>query len=365
MSETRREIKVPPARRFREFRMRFMPIAIFAAAVVAAGYLWNQAVLGPTMVGEVEGIQAVVKAPDAGVVTNLLVRPYEVVKKGQPLAQLISGDLRTISPQIQEARSRLSAAQLELDAILDYDRLGYHYQSMAMDTIRFRADLATAEAQLPIAESAFERAERGWKEQVVPYNDYEQARRERDSLRARIGDMRMLVKEAELHLTAAGKNVAGYTNQQSTLLIKDAVDRLRNTRAEVDKTRIEPFILRAPIDGVVGTIFHRDGENVQAGDTVMTIHALEGTRIIAYMRQGMTEMPKRNSPIKVRCRSHGREEAMATIEDVGFRYEPITNHALMRPGVSFEVGMPVGISIPESLRPILKPGEIVDLAVGQ
>jgi multidrug resistance efflux pump len=363
MNEKKREIKVPFSRRVREFRMRVVPLLMFAASFVAAGYLWKQAVLGPTMVGEVEGIQSLVKSPDAGVITNLLVRPYELVKKGQPLAELISIDLRTTTPQLQDLRSRFAAAQLEVNAILDYDRLGYHFESMAMDTLRFRAQLATVEAQLPIAEAAFDRAEIGWKEQVVPYNDYEAAKRARDSLRAQVVELRKLVADAESHLAAAGKNVAGYTNQQAGVMLKDALNNLKNTRAELDRSRIEPFVFRAPIDGVVGMIYHRDGENVQPGDNVMMIHALEGTRIVAYWRQGFTDTPKRGSDITVRCRSHGRPEAVAKIEDVGFHYEPITNHALMRPGMPFELGMPIGISIPPKLQPILKPGELVELAM--
>ena len=363
MNEKRREIKVPVSRRLREFRMRFMPLLIFAGAAVAAGFLWNQAVLGPTMVGEVESIQTLVKSPDSGMITNLLVRPYELVKKGQPLAELISSDLRTISPQLQDLRSRFAAAQLEVNAILDYDRMGYHFESMAMDTLRFRAQLGVVEAQLPIAEAAFDRAEIGWKEQVVPYNDYEAAKRSRDSLRAQVVELRKLVADAESHLAAAGKNVAGYTNQQAGVLLKDALNNLKNTRTELDRSRVEPFVFRAPIDGVVGMIYHRDGENVQPGDNIMSIHALEGTRIIAYLRQGLNETPKRGSQITVRCRSHGRPEAVAKIEDVGFHYEPITNHSLMRPGVPFELGMPIAIGIPAKLQPILKPGELVELAI--
>ena len=133
-----------------------------------AFYLWNQAVLGPTTIGEVEGVQSLVKSPEAGVITNLMVRPYEIVKKGQPLAQLIGSDLRTISPVLQDLRSKFSSAQLELNAVLDYDRLAYHFESMAMDTLGFRERLASVEAQLPVAEAAFDRAETGWKEQVVP-----------------------------------------------------------------------------------------------------------------------------------------------------------------------------------------------------
>ena len=77
MNEKRRDIKVPVAQVWREFRMRFLPIGVFLAALVAAFFLWQQAVVGPTMVGSVEAIQTMVTAPTAGQVTNLLVHQYQ------------------------------------------------------------------------------------------------------------------------------------------------------------------------------------------------------------------------------------------------------------------------------------------------
>src|SRR4051794_34823047 len=106
MSEKRREIKVPPAQIWREFRMRFMPVGIFVAAGVAAFFLWQQAVMGPTMVGAVESIQSFVTAPNAGQVTNLMVRQFQMVKKGQPIAEFVSADFRAVTSQVQDLRSR-------------------------------------------------------------------------------------------------------------------------------------------------------------------------------------------------------------------------------------------------------------------
>jgi len=123
------------------------------------------------------------------------------------------------------------------------------------------------------------------------------------------------------------------------------------------------MIMRAPMDGVVGAIFHRDGESVQQGDTVLSVHAIEPTRIVGYLRQGFSETPKRGTSVMVRSRSRGRPQALAKIEEIGYRYEAITNQALMRPGVPHEFGMPIAISIPDSLRTKLVPGEIVELAM--
>jgi multidrug resistance efflux pump len=318
------------------------------------------------MIGEVESIQTFVRAPNAGQVTNLMVRQYQLVKKDQPIAEFVSADFRAVTSQVQDLRSRIAMESLQVTAILDRDRLGYHFQSMAMETLRVRADLASSEAELPLAEAAFERAERGFKEQVVPYNDYEVALRTRDSLRAKIVELKRLVKDAEAHLAEAAKNVGSYKEEGSMGKLSEALQTLTDTRVELDKQRSVPVVLRAPMDGVVAEILHRDGENVQPGDVIVTIHAVEPSRIVTYIRQGMIPHPlKRGEEVTVRCRSRSREQAVSRIEDIGFRYEPITNHALMRPGVPFELGMPVGVSIPASLRPILKPGEVVDLAIGQ
>lgn len=364
MSETRRDIKVPASMRFREFRMRILPIAMFVVALAAAGKLWQQAVVGPTMVGSVESIQTFVKAPSAGQVTNLLVRQYQVVKKGDPIAEFVSSDFRAMTSQVQDLRSRVAMAQLDVTAILDRDRLNYHYQSVEMNTFRVRADLAAAEAELPVVEAAFDRAERGWKDKVVPYNDYEVALRTRDAMRAKIGELRRLVKDAEQHLADVAKNIGSHKDDGSMNRLSDTLSSIADTRQELERARALPMVLTAPIDGVVGDIMHRPGENMQPGDVIVTVQAVEPSRIVTYIRQGALNAPKAGDEVRIRCRTHEREEAIAKIQDIGFRYEPITNHALMRPGVPFEVGMPVGVAIPESLRPILKPGEIVDLAIG-
>jgi len=147
--------------------------------------------------------------------------------------------------------------------------------------------------------------------------------------------------------------------------LMDVIQRLSAERKAVDDVRRAPLVLRAPIDGTVGEIRRRAGENVAANDIIVTLHKLTGDRIITYLRQGMVETPRAGAPVTVRCRTRAREEGKGQVEDVGYRYESITNQALLRPGVPVERGMPIGITMPESLRPILRPGELVDLAIGQ
>src|SRR2546430_17724819 len=108
MNEKRREIKMPASQMWREFRMRFLPMGVFLMALVGAFFLWQQAVLGPTMIGSVETIQTYVTAPMAGQVTNLLVHQFQIVKKDEPIAEFISSDFRAVSRQLQDLRSRIA-----------------------------------------------------------------------------------------------------------------------------------------------------------------------------------------------------------------------------------------------------------------
>ncbi len=363
MSEPRKDIRVPPAQIWREFRMRYLPIAVFACALVATVYLWRVTVVGPTMVGEVESIQTVVTAPEAGMVTNVFVRRFQAVKAGDPVAAVMSTDARMISGHVQDLRSRIAMSQLEINSMMDRERIGFDYQALNMNTLRFRSDLAAARAELPTLEAAVARAERGWKDKVVPYNDYEESLRLRDSVKARITELEKLVTEAEAGLRQAGAAAGSFTNLAAPRTFQDAMGRLTEERQDVEDVRRKPLILRAPIDGTVGVIARQAGENVMAGDMILTIHALNSERIVTYVRQGSGLEPKKGMAVEVRCRSARREQAMAKIEEVGQRYEAITNVMLLRAGAMVEIGLPVSIEVPTSLRMVLKPGEIVDLGM--
>jgi multidrug resistance efflux pump len=322
-------------------------------------------VIGPTLVGEVEAVQASVTTPDAGYVTNLFVRPMQLVKAGEPIAEIVSTDARLMSSQVQDLRSRIAMSQLEINSMMDRERIAFDFQALSMNTLRFRADLAAARAELPTLEAGLQRAEQGWKDRVVPYNDYQLAVLMRDSVKARVAELEKLVADAEKGIAGAASTAGSFTNFAAASSLPDAIKRLTAQREGVDEVRRAPITLRAPIDGTIGSIMRRAGENVLAGEIVVTIHSLTGDRITTFLRQGVFDTPKPGTPVTVRCRTRAREEGKAKVEDIGYRYEMITNQALLRPGVIFERGMPVGITMPDSLRSILRPGELVDLAIGK
>jgi multidrug resistance efflux pump len=359
----KREIKVPLSQMWREFRIRFVPAGVFICGLVSAVYLWSITVVGPTMVGEVQAMQALVRTPQAGILTNVLVSPFQIVKAGDPVAEIIVTDVRASSSRVQELRSEVALSQLEINSYLDQERILFDYSSLNMNTLRFRADLAAARAQMPTVEAALQRNQELLEAKVLAFSEYELSLRLRNSLKAWIAELERLVSESEAQLKLVGPLATSFTNAPARGNLADPLARLKSERDRSETLRHATTLLRAPIDGMVGSIVRSAGENIPEGDPVLTIHAMEGQRILAYLRQGQMLTPTKGTPVRVRCRSRAREEALAEVQEIGFRFEVITNLALIRPGMSFESGMPISVSMPAPLRSLLRPGELVDLAL--
>src|SRR5688500_5451925 len=126
-------IPTPPGQKWREFRIRFLPLLVFICTVGSITYIWREHVTPPTLVAHVEPVFAYVRTSGDCIVTNLLVEPYQPVRKGDTIAEVIITDTRRFDAQYQMLRSQLSLVQLELGAVLDRDRLALDYFNMRTD----------------------------------------------------------------------------------------------------------------------------------------------------------------------------------------------------------------------------------------
>lgn len=119
-------------------------------------------------------------------------------------------------------------------------------------------------------------------------------------------------------------------------------------------------VLRAPIDGVITVISNRPGERIMAGAPIVVITGSDKPeRIIAWMRQPITDLPKPGDTIQVRRRAFKRQSAIATVQHVGTQLEPIAPALTALGATTMDLGLPFAISVPPDLN--LLPGEVVDI----
>lgn len=88
-------IPIPPRLVWREFVARYLPAILFVIALIAALVLWRQRLSPASILGEAESIQAVVNAPDTGILTELNVRSLQLVKPGDILGKIVINDPKT------------------------------------------------------------------------------------------------------------------------------------------------------------------------------------------------------------------------------------------------------------------------------
>jgi multidrug resistance efflux pump len=358
MNEPLPPIPVPPALRWREFRVRFLPVLLFLAALGGVAVIWERNVSAPMLVGAVEGRSAAVASPYAGKIVQLNVDRFQTVTKGTPLAVLEPTDPRIALSVVQ---SELDILRAKLDPYLTRQRTATDYEQLRMDWLAQRVDLATARANLQGARDELRRQEALHEQKLVSDDIYELAVTAEAALAAEVLERSNLVQTTEINL----QHLDATVSPQQT---NDFADQLTATlQVEEQKLKAaaagaEPITLVAPMDGEVGFIYHQTGENVPEGELLLTINGREPERIVAYLRQPVPLEPKIGAAVEVRTRTFQRQVSLARVNNVGAQFEPITNVlAVAHPNGTFDFGLPVEITLPPGLK--VRPGEVVDLTI--
>ena len=355
MADTPTPIPRPLAERWRDIRLRHVPVLAYLACIGLVVYLWNQHWAPTTFVGEVQATVANVASPQDGRLVSLFVRQFEPVTNRQILGRVAALTPGAADTSLAAIRSDLEVMRARM--ALDLHRNDQNYQQQRMDLLGQRVDLAIARSKLRFAQSELDRNEKLRTENIVSQFDYEAALDNRDALAAEVKEREALVDETEKSLTAM--KPSGPAESDPALL--DTIDHAIKTQEAQFRESAEA-VLRSSIDGVVTKVYRNPGENVMAGETLVSISSARGENIIGFLRQPISFTPKTNDVVLVRSRGNRRRVAEARIIKIGAQLELFTQPLRVRGfDSSQERGLPVLINLPDGLS--LYPGELVDLAL--
>ena len=254
--------------RWRNRRRWIIALAVLAAAGVGVAFMVSRWLTGDRSVaGErlriakvergtlvrdaavsgrvVAAVSPTLYAPVPGTVT-LSIRAGDTVKKGDVLAVLKSPELEN---ELQQQRATLA----QIEAQLGTARIGTGKQRL-----QARREADEAAIALTAARRELERAEQAWKVGAIPEVEYLRARDALDT--AQIRD-RNAQAQAKLSGQSAGFDLK--TAQQGYERQKLAV-------ADLER-RVAELTVRAPVDGVVGTLSVADRAVVPANAPLMTL----------------------------------------------------------------------------------------------
>jgi multidrug resistance efflux pump len=347
-------IPTPPAQRWREARIRYLPFVFFVLLIVGIIPLWRSFVAPLSMVGEVEVIRSSVVSIQDGTLVELSVDRFEQVHKDQPLGRVATADPAVTEATLNQiaADLRLMKARMDLDKIRNKDS----YVQLLLNLQSEQVALALSKARIKQAEAELERAKLLFVQKIIAADAIDVAQRDLDVLHADIEARTKRVTQFDQEI-AAMRSAGAAEIAPADQVIEDAI----KAQQEVISLSEKPALLKAPIDGVVSMIFKRAGEKVVRGEVLVTVTPHNSERIIGYLRQPLNTVPTTNDLVQVRSRTSRRQIANTRILKVGTQLEPINPALLSAESNRSEVGLPVLVAIPDGMR--LMPGEFVDLSI--
>ncbi len=360
-SEAPRRIPVPLSERWREARARVMPVLVFGAAVASIALLWRGYVAAPSMVGQAEPVLSNVSSQKPGVLADLCVNRFQRVKENDIIGRVITTDPAVLTSSIAVIQADIKMLGSSMAQVMRNQRNQLSYAGLRLDWMRQRAELAMAKVKLSEAETEARRMGELFNDKIISQRKLEDAVANRDALQGQVVELSRLVEEQEKTFPQLQTTNAMDFADISDEAVKAALS-MQDAKLKLTEAELSPFILRATMDGIVTTVFHRSGEAVMAGQPVVAIATFNPVRIVGYLRAPIQAEIKKGMEVEVRTRGLRRESGLGEIKEVGTQLETVPA-TIMGPMklVSADLGLPVDITIPANLN--LRAGELVDLIV--
>ncbi|MCH8567695.1 MAG: HlyD family secretion protein [Balneolales bacterium] len=351
-------VPIPASTKWREFRIRIIPILIFLAAVLIIFFLWERRVQSPDFIGYVYAPQYVITAQADGIISEIYVQDFDKVEHGSPVAQIKRG-------LAEELEARLALINSEINHILTS---GYPAESavrayvdllgLKTDAAEMRAERAELREQILFLEANFRRQEQlfasGFSEQVA----FELAEAEMKAAKARMEELNAEIIELEKSISTA-MEMADLNSSSRADMIESAVS-VQRVLVQLTEKEFGSYQLNSSGSGIVQFMKRSPGEFVSRGDTIAVVQSPRPESIIGMIRQPLSISPEPGMMVEIRSRKIQRNRYTAQISNVGGQFRPI-DQAMQRPGLSFESGLPVRIELSRETDFDFIPGEFVDL----
>jgi multidrug resistance efflux pump len=354
-------IPIPLQQRWHDARLRVLPAVAFVSALVAIAFLWKSNIVAPTLVGQAEPNESKVSCYKPGMLAQLDVARFQKVKAGDPVGQVLVTDPRILASSLSVIQAEIEALRVSMQPMARQQHTAMEYNSLQLDWMKERAQLAMARVNLQLSQSELQRTEALYKDKIISQRAYEQAKAAEQRYNTEVNELSRMVNEQGKDFSVSQATNTIEFSQLNDQPLRAAIA-VQESKLRLTEAELSPITLKAPVDGMVNLIYHRTGEAIIAGEPIVTIAAYDPVRIVSYLRAPVMNEPSAGTRVQVRSRGPGREVGIANIVEVGTQLETIAP-ALAAP-IKFsniELGLPISVSLPPNLK--IRPGELVDLTL--
>ena len=344
-------IPTPASQRWREFRIQFLPILVFALLLFGIVYLWKSYVQPVGVIGYADTNLVNVTSLQDGLISDLYVERFQNVTTGQVIAVVVNTDPELVKAQIESVQADIKV--LAARNAVDEKRTQQSFQ-------QFRQDLFTHQVQQRVDIVNWMLASNETKRIEILFTQGSSSAANVEAETAKRDAYAAAIEERGKQMAELAKSLADLTEKQKAGEPDAFAEAIEKKTKELG-LMLQPSRLRAPINGMVSMVHHIKGERILRGMPIVSIIDPETRRIIGYIRQPVTMVPTTNDSVTITTRSQPRQSARGQILRVGAQFEPINPALLVTDSKRVEVGLPILVSIPSGIS--LVPGEYVNLII--
>jgi multidrug resistance efflux pump len=372
------------------WRLHLLPVVVWLAVVACVVGLFSYRSQQFEVLGIAQGQVWQVAATCTGRLRSVPVGLFDEVKQGQTLVvvdtildnQILKGELQaklgTISAEIEHLSAQLVPTQERIlgnnsdrqtTRITNLRRFSAEVENARLEILRLRAqiasDLITLEnlvMEVKITEDLLKN------EAVAPY-ELEKVKVQYRTLAKKTEENERLLEQAGNNLQQALKRQDEYVRYQPQYASVDAAmevirkatkvqERLMDeVSAQIEALKLrESLELKAPFDGVVSQVWHRQGETVLAGQSILTIVAVKPTDVVAYVSERQAGRLQEKMAVELVKSNEPKQIAISQVTYLSPTIEQMPTQLWRNPNVP-QWGRAFLVKVPPNLKVI--PGEVM------
>ena len=346
-------VPVPPARRWQEFRIRYVPVLVFLAVAAIVAVLWQDHVAPAHISGFAVAAQHEIRSPQDGYVSGMQKWPLDVVADGEHLLTLQPANAAHLQAELTIIEAEIEALRAGLGPAIGPQRNLINYEELRLTWMQARIRLAEDRLTLAREQREFDRQTELFDHALISVSEYDATGTRRDIAAMRVDEQGALVESLEQRLQSLMLPDGMETLSDSLT----AAVQVKERELEAIEKRLAPVAIHSTVAGRIAQVYAEDGAYVRQGESLLRLHEPEVRYILGYIREPLRAIPEPGTEVGV-LTINRRELVSGVVTQVGNQLEPI--HEILRlTTTATEFGLPIRIQIPPDTP--LWPGERVQI----
>jgi membrane fusion protein (multidrug efflux system) len=348
-SDDKKDEKKPEDSPAKKSRRKFIIIGVLLVLILGAAFFyWRSTFTEDTDDAQVDGNLYQVSARVAGQVTKVYVNENEMVKAGQPIADLDARDLQVAVEQAQAnlANAQADAVQARSNVPITSVNVRTSVSTSGSDVLSAQAGVLNAEQQVAAAAARIAQAEAAAaksasdverytplvQRDVISKQMYDGAVAQAASDQAAVVEARKN-EDAEKQMVRVQQQKVAQAHDQAQQSMQNAGDQVRAEQARSDaaeasvkqaQAKLDEANLNlsygkilSPVDGIVSKKSVSVGDNLSVGQTLLTIVPLTNLWVTANFKETQLKEMKQGQEVDLSVDALGGRHFTGKLTQIG------------------------------------------------